>query len=361
MSYLWLPYMILPLYAGLERIPDSLLDASGDLGGRPWRTFRSVVLPMALPGDRRRLDLHVLADARRLHHAAARLEHAVHRQRRLRERRHREQPAARLGVRDGPDRDHARVPPDRAPARRVRGALMPVSGGTRWLLRIGSAITLAFLYAPLVVIFIYAFNKTTRAGVAAGGPLVPLVLGRRGTTRACATRCGRASRSRSARPRSRWSSARSPSYTVARYDFFGKTSISFLVILPIALPGHRHRHGAERDVHAGARREPVAVDGDHRPRDVLHRRRLQQRRRAAAAHARLARGRGRRPRRAALARRSCDITLPADALGADRRRAARLRAELRRGDRHDVHRGRDARRCRSGSSTTSAARGTSAS
>lgn len=49
MSYLWLPYMILPLYAGLERIPDSLLDASGDLGGRPWRTFRSVVLPMAMP------------------------------------------------------------------------------------------------------------------------------------------------------------------------------------------------------------------------------------------------------------------------------------------------------------------------
>ncbi len=48
-SYLWLPYMILPLYAGLERIPDSLLDASGDLGGRPWRTFRSVVLPMAMP------------------------------------------------------------------------------------------------------------------------------------------------------------------------------------------------------------------------------------------------------------------------------------------------------------------------
>ena len=34
-SYLWLPYMILPIYAGLERIPDSLLDASGDLGGQP--------------------------------------------------------------------------------------------------------------------------------------------------------------------------------------------------------------------------------------------------------------------------------------------------------------------------------------
>jgi putative spermidine/putrescine transport system permease protein len=48
-SYLWLPYMILPVYAGLERIPDSLLDASGDLGGRPGVTFRRVVLPMAFP------------------------------------------------------------------------------------------------------------------------------------------------------------------------------------------------------------------------------------------------------------------------------------------------------------------------
>jgi putative spermidine/putrescine transport system permease protein len=48
-SYLWLPYMILPIYAGLERIPASLLDASSDLGGRPGLTFRRVVLPLALP------------------------------------------------------------------------------------------------------------------------------------------------------------------------------------------------------------------------------------------------------------------------------------------------------------------------
>lgn len=48
-SYLWLPYMILPIYAGLERIPNSLLDASGDLGGKPGVTFRRVVLPMAFP------------------------------------------------------------------------------------------------------------------------------------------------------------------------------------------------------------------------------------------------------------------------------------------------------------------------
>jgi putative spermidine/putrescine transport system permease protein len=49
MSYLWLPYMILPLYAGLERIPDSLLEASSDLGASARRTFRRVVLPLALP------------------------------------------------------------------------------------------------------------------------------------------------------------------------------------------------------------------------------------------------------------------------------------------------------------------------
>jgi putative spermidine/putrescine transport system permease protein len=48
-SYLWLPYMILPVYAGLERIPDSLLEASGDLGARAGTTFRRVVLPLTLP------------------------------------------------------------------------------------------------------------------------------------------------------------------------------------------------------------------------------------------------------------------------------------------------------------------------
>jgi len=48
-SYLWLPYMILPVYAGLERIPGSMLEASSDLGARPGTTFRRVILPLALP------------------------------------------------------------------------------------------------------------------------------------------------------------------------------------------------------------------------------------------------------------------------------------------------------------------------
>jgi putative spermidine/putrescine transport system permease protein len=48
--YIWLPYMIIPVYASLERIPASQIEASQDLGGRTLRTVRSVILPLALPG-----------------------------------------------------------------------------------------------------------------------------------------------------------------------------------------------------------------------------------------------------------------------------------------------------------------------
>jgi putative spermidine/putrescine transport system permease protein len=49
LAYLWLPYMILPIYAGLEKVPDSMLEASGDLGAPAGRTFRSIVLPLLFP------------------------------------------------------------------------------------------------------------------------------------------------------------------------------------------------------------------------------------------------------------------------------------------------------------------------
>jgi putative spermidine/putrescine transport system permease protein len=48
--YLWLPFMILPVQAALERVPRSYLEASSDLGARPWFTFRRIVLPLAKPG-----------------------------------------------------------------------------------------------------------------------------------------------------------------------------------------------------------------------------------------------------------------------------------------------------------------------
>ena len=47
--YLWLPFMILPIYAGLERVPNSMFEASADLGAGSWTTLRRVVLPMAFP------------------------------------------------------------------------------------------------------------------------------------------------------------------------------------------------------------------------------------------------------------------------------------------------------------------------
>ncbi|MGC9369935.1 MAG: ABC transporter permease [Paracoccaceae bacterium] len=48
--YVWLPFMILPTQAALERVPPSMLEASGDLGARPGQTFRHVLFPLALPG-----------------------------------------------------------------------------------------------------------------------------------------------------------------------------------------------------------------------------------------------------------------------------------------------------------------------
>ncbi len=48
--YIWLPFMILPLQASLERVPGSLTDASADLGAQPGQTFRHVIFPLALPG-----------------------------------------------------------------------------------------------------------------------------------------------------------------------------------------------------------------------------------------------------------------------------------------------------------------------
>jgi putative spermidine/putrescine transport system permease protein len=49
-SYLWLPFMILPVWAAVERVPDSFIEASADLGARGWQTFREVLLPLILPG-----------------------------------------------------------------------------------------------------------------------------------------------------------------------------------------------------------------------------------------------------------------------------------------------------------------------
>jgi putative spermidine/putrescine transport system permease protein len=49
-SYVWLPFMILPVWAAIERVPDSYIEASADLGARGWRTFRTILFPLIMPG-----------------------------------------------------------------------------------------------------------------------------------------------------------------------------------------------------------------------------------------------------------------------------------------------------------------------
>jgi putative spermidine/putrescine transport system permease protein len=49
-AYIWLPFMIIPTYAALERVPETLLEAAADLGAPRWRAIRDIVLPLAIPG-----------------------------------------------------------------------------------------------------------------------------------------------------------------------------------------------------------------------------------------------------------------------------------------------------------------------
>jgi putative spermidine/putrescine transport system permease protein len=104
---------------------------------------------------------------------------------------------------------------------------MQLSGSSRWLLRLGTAVTLAFLYLPLLVILVYAFNSTRvqkwpPAGLtfswfdrALHNPGVRDALGASG----------------------KFVLGTMASIAVARYRFFGREAVSFLVVLPIALPG----------------------------------------------------------------------------------------------------------------------------
>jgi putative spermidine/putrescine transport system permease protein len=113
---------------------------------------------------------------------------------------------------------------------------MQLSGSSRWLLRLGTAVTLAFLYIPLLVIAIYAFNSTR----VQKWPPAGLTL----------SWFDRAFHNPGVRD-ALWTSVKAgllatavalvlgtlASIAVARYRFFGREAVSFLVVLPIALPG----------------------------------------------------------------------------------------------------------------------------
>ena len=343
LSYLWLPYVILPIYAGLERVPDSLLEASGDLGGKTLaRPCGSSCFPLLLPGDHRRHDLQLLALARRLHHRQHRRRRQPDaRQPRLHERRRGEQPAARRGDRAHPDRDHLRLPRRScaAPAPSTTCRATDATQPTRPHRRSASspASSSWSIYVPLFVVLVNSFSTLDVADLAA----------------ARASRSsGGARRSRApARVEAVLTSVQVAivatvislvlgtliSLALQRFEFFGRDAISLLVILPIALPGIITGIALNNFFRTILGVPLLDLDGGDRARHLLHRHGVQQRDRAPAPHGHEPRGGVRRPRR----RRLDDVPaghVPAAALGAARRRPARLRAELRRDHRDDVHR-----------------------
>jgi len=109
--YIWIPYMILPIQAALERVPVNYLEAAADLGAEPRQTFWTVVFPLALPGIIAGLDLHLLADARRLHRADHRRQFApVHRHGCLHAARDCGKHSARCRLHRRTDGDYGRLP-----------------------------------------------------------------------------------------------------------------------------------------------------------------------------------------------------------------------------------------------------------
>ena len=156
--YLWLPFTLLPIYAALERVPGSFLEASSDLGARGWFTFRRVVFPLIVPGivagsifsfsltlgdyivpelvGNTQFIGNVIYDnvgvAGNVPLAAA---YAL-------------VPIAVMAV--------YLLLAKRAG--RVRGALTMESRAARILIRAGTVFTLVFLYVPLGIVVIYAFN-----------------------------------------------------------------------------------------------------------------------------------------------------------------------------------------------------------
>ena len=160
--YLWLPFMIIPVYAALERIPASQMEASQDLGARTWRTTRSVLLPLALPGIVAgsiftfSLTLGDYITPLLVGGTSANfMGNIIY---------------SNIGIANNvpfaaamalrPDRHHGRLPARRPGARRVRGDLTMESRGLRVALRIWVGLVLAFLFVPIVLIVLYAFNPS---------------------------------------------------------------------------------------------------------------------------------------------------------------------------------------------------------
>ena len=197
--------------------------------------------------------------------------------------------------------------------------------GGQIALWIWAVLVVLFLMFPIVLIILYAFNPSN----VQSWPLPGL-----------STKWFSQTFQNDAMRQSLWLSVRAgliasaiaivlgsmAAFAVHRFRFFGREVVSFVLILPLALPGNHHRDGAQLVLHL-RRRQPVAADDRHRTRDVLHRDRLQQRHRPAAPHADVADRGLDGPRR----RRADDVS-PRDPAGdrhGARRRAACSRSPCR--------------------------------
>ena len=233
--YAWLPFMVLPVYGALERVPSGLLEASSDLGGRGFTTFRRVVLPLALPGV---VAGSIFTFSLTLGDFLTPIlvgQHPVHRQRDLRGRRQRRQPPRRRGVRDGADRDHGRLPARRAPPRRVREPLMERRPDPHRAAHLGGPRGAVPVHPDRDHLPVRV-QPVGAAGVADHGPLDALV--RPGVPRHRDPRRVRAVAEGgllAALIAILLGSA--AAFAVARFRFFGRESVSLLLVLPIALPG----------------------------------------------------------------------------------------------------------------------------
>ena len=210
-SYIWLPFMILPVYAALERIPHSYIEASRDLGAKGSRTLRSVILPLALPGvvagsiftfsltlgdyitpslvggPSSQFIGNVVYDSV---NGAGNLPFG----------------AAFAVV---PVLDHGRLPRHRPTPRRLRRAVDGEPRAPASRSASGSALVLAFLYIPIVLICLYAFNASNVQSWPIPGLTTQVVLAgdpqRRHAAGALALAEGRSARDRRrARPRHAW-------------------------------------------------------------------------------------------------------------------------------------------------------------
>ena len=228
-SYVWLPFMVLPVYAALERIPRQLPRGLGRS-----RRARLADVPKRHPAARaarrrRRLDLHLLADARRLHHAGAR------RRRGLELHRERGRRRTSASTATSPSRRRfatvpvivmARLPRGRQAARGVRGAVR--RRGTRIGLGVWTVLVIAFLWIPILIILAYAFNGSvsrpgrSRAGRCTGS-MPP------GTTTRRGARSGSRSRSALVATAVALVLGTAASFAIHRFRFFGRESISFLL------------------------------------------------------------------------------------------------------------------------------------